>query len=87
MFPSAPPRETLRCEGNKINCFPLDHSLSVNYTMAKLEVTCTSSFFCFIPLTLAGYEMIKVNSNPMLACVIIALNIFSSMIIICMEKI
>ena len=26
MFPSAPPRETLRFSGNKINCFPRDQS-------------------------------------------------------------
>ena len=28
MFPEAQPRETLRFEGNKINCFPRDLSLS-----------------------------------------------------------
>ena len=27
MFPSAPPWETLRFEGNKINCFPKDEGL------------------------------------------------------------
>ena len=31
MFPSAPPQETVRFEGNKINCFPRDQSLSVYY--------------------------------------------------------
>ena len=30
MFPSTSSRETLRFEGNKINCCPLDQSLSVN---------------------------------------------------------
>ena len=29
MFPEAEPRETLRFEGNKINCFPRDQSLRV----------------------------------------------------------
>ena len=28
MFPEAEPRETLRFEGNKMNCFPRDQSLS-----------------------------------------------------------
>ena len=28
MFPEAEPRETFRFEGNKINCFPKDQSLS-----------------------------------------------------------
>ena len=28
MFPDAEPRETLRFEGNKINCFPRDQPLS-----------------------------------------------------------
>ena len=28
-FNVAPPRETLRFLGNKINCFPRDHSLNV----------------------------------------------------------
>ena len=28
MFPKVEPRETLRFEGNKINCFPKDQSLS-----------------------------------------------------------
>ena len=28
MFPEAQPRETVRFEGNKMNCFPRDQSLS-----------------------------------------------------------
>ena len=28
MFPEAPPRETLRFSGKKMNCFPRDQSLS-----------------------------------------------------------
>ena len=31
MFPEAKPRETLRFEGNKINCFPCNQSLSIYY--------------------------------------------------------
>ena len=34
MFPSTSSRETLRFSGNKINCSPRDHSLSVYYYMA-----------------------------------------------------
>ena len=33
MFPLAPPQATLKFSGNKINCFPLDQSLSVGYSM------------------------------------------------------
>ena len=31
MFPEAKPRETMRFEGNKVNCFPRDQLLSVYY--------------------------------------------------------
>ena len=35
MFPLAPPLETLRFSGNKINCFPWDQSLSVYYSTGE----------------------------------------------------
>ena len=41
MFPETKSRETLRFEGNKINCFPRDQSLSdllyINKTKANFE--------------------------------------------------
>ena len=35
MFPEAEPRETLRFEGNKINCFPKDQSLGTGHNVQE----------------------------------------------------
>ena len=40
MFPEAEPRETLRFEENKINCFPRDQSLSdLSYSQRRHQKT------------------------------------------------
>ena len=38
MFPSTSSRETSGLLGNKTNCFPRDHTLSVYYYMASVIV-------------------------------------------------
>ncbi len=67
MFPSDPPRETLRFSGNKINCFPRDQSVSVLlvYSLYSTNVQNThkvSDYFklnFYLDLSLATIQLIN----------------------------
>lgn len=52
-FPRAPPRETWRFSGNKINCFPRDQSLRVYYYTHN----CTTKAFTWVGYRYQGDAM------------------------------
>ena len=59
MFPSAPPRETLRFSGNKINCFPRDQSLSVKCYSGSSQLL----LLFFISLLLAIFCLFSASNH------------------------
>ena len=64
LFPDNLPRETLRLEGNKINCFPRDQSLSdLLYSPRRKNIF----VYKFLKINLASgqHSRVKMNCYPL----------------------